>query len=126
MTIRRVISVLRALAFGVLLVATVGSGGCAKDNPRAHVLSLEGKVRAVDRKSDQIGTVTVTYYSEEHKQEMEGTGDVTPETEILIDGAVATLRDIREGDHVRGEVRVEKVDGKRKQTVIRIHVQRPR
>ncbi len=100
--------------------------GCAEDEPDSEVVSLVGKIDKIDRTSDETGQITVVYYSEKHGQDMEGIGTVTAETEIMINGALAKLKDLRAGDHVRGEVRVEKKGKQRTQTALKIHVDRPK
>ncbi len=114
-------SVLRIVALGCLVLP-----GCGEKESPPEVISLEGKVEKIERTTDTTGRLTVVYYSERHQQEVSGTGQVTPETEIMIDGAAATLKDLREGEHVRGEVRVEKKGGKKVQTVIKIQAERSR
>ena len=99
--------------------------GCAEDEPDSEVVSLVGKIDKIDRTSDETGQITVVYYSEKHGQDMVGIGTVTAETEIMINGALAKLTDLRAGDHVRGEVRVEKKGQQRTQTALKIHVDRP-
>ena len=101
-------------------------GGCGEKQQQAEIISLEGKVEKIERTSDNAGKITVAYFSEKQKQEMTGTAQVTKETEIMIDGAAAILKDLREGERVRGEVRVEKKGGKKIQTVLKIHVERPK
>ncbi len=107
------------IALAILLTC-----GCSKKESGPEVFTLEGKIEKIDRQSDTTGKITVIYYSEKQKQEMSGTGQVTKETEIMIDGAIATLKDLREGERVRGEVRVDKQDGKKTQTVLKIHAER--
>src|SRR3989304_1143574 len=87
-------------------------GGCGEKQQQAEIISLEGKVEKIERTSDNTGKITVVYISDKQKQEMTGTAQVTKETEIMIDGAAATLKDLREGERVRGDVRVEKKGGK--------------
>ena len=70
--------------------------------------------------------VKLAFFSEKQKQEITGTAQVTKETEIMIDGAAATFKDLREGERIRGEVRVEKKGVKKVQTVLKIHVERPK
>ena len=41
-----------------------------------------------------------------------------------VGGAVAKLSDIREGERIRGEVRIEKKGGVKTQIVLKIHVER--
>ena len=101
-------------------------GGCGEKQQQAEIISLEGKVEKIERTSDTTGRITVLYYSEKQKQEMPGTAQVVKETEIMIDGAAATLKDLHEGDHVRGEVRGDKQAGKKVQTILKIRVDRPK
>ncbi len=108
-----------------LICLLVGSG-CRENEPDFEVVTLEGKVEKIDLKSDEIGKISVLYYSEKQQRDMIGVGLVTAETEIMINGAVAKLRDLREGDRVRGEVRVEKKRGHKKQIALKIYVDRPK
>jgi len=89
------------------------------------VITLEGKIEQIDRTTDETGEITVLYYSEKHKQDMLGAGLVTRETEIMINGAMAKLKDLREGDRVRGEVRVEGKGKQKRQIALKIYVDRP-
>lgn len=100
--------------------------GCKEKDSGVDIMTLEGRIEKIDRTSDDTGRVTVVYYSERHGQDMPGAGDVTSETEILINGAAARLADLRVGDRARGEVRVEKKGEPRVQTALKIHVDRPR
>jgi|GEM_PF-864094 len=96
--------------------------GCREKVQEPKVVPLEGKVAKIDTNRNQI---TLRYYNEKHKREMTDTGEVAEETEILINGALATLADIRVGEHVRGQVRVEGKGEQRKLTALRIVVERP-
>ena len=118
----------RPLRHGVVFLASFPllCGGCGEKEQQAEIITLEGKVAKIDRTSDTTGKITVLYFSEKQKQDMTGTAQVTKETEIMIDGAAATLKDLREGDHVRGEVRVDKRGGKKVQTIVKMHVDRPK
>ena len=107
-------------------MVVVGCPGCGEKEPQAEIISLEGKVEKIERTSDTTGKITVAYFSEKQKVEVIGTGQVTKETEIMIDGAAATLKDLREGERVRGDVRVEKKGGKKVQSVLKIQVDRPK
>lgn len=100
--------------------------GCSKNEESAKVQSLQGKVEKLVVNSDGTGQITVLFFSEKQNQEVAGTGMITADTEILINGAVAKLSDIREGEHVRGEVRIEKKGSVKIQIVLKIHVERPK
>ena len=118
----------RPLCHNVILLAWLPMlcGGCGEKEQQAEIITLGGKVAKIDRTSDTTGKITVLYFSEKQKQDVTGMAQVVKETEIIIDGAAATLKDLREGDHVRGEVRVDKQGGKRVQTVVKAHVDRPK
>lgn len=111
-------------AWGLWALSLLLASGCRNDKPGFEVIALEGKIETIDIRSDGTGEISVLYYSEKQKEEIIGTGLVTPETEILINGAVARLADLREGDRVRGQVRVEKKGKERKQIALKIYVDR--
>jgi len=100
--------------------------GCRKNEDRVSVQTLNGKVDKIVAKSDGTGEITVIYFSERHNQEVRGTGKITKDTEIIINGAIAKLSDIREGERVRGEVQVKKQGDKKVQTILRIYIDRPK
>lgn len=112
--------VMAAALSGVLF----GPAGCRKDEPSFEVLSLEGRIEKVDVATDGTGSVSVLYYNEKQKQDVIGVGVVTPETEIMINGALGKLSDLRAGDRIRGEVRVEGKGADRKQIAIKIRIDR--
>jgi hypothetical protein len=98
--------------------------GCRKQDPGFEIITLEGTIERIKQTGEDSGEITVVYYSEKHKQDMAGTGLVTRETEIMINGAIASLKDLREGDRVRGEVRIEKKGSERNQVAMKINVTR--
>ena len=106
---------------GVLLIP-----GCRKQDPGYEVMTLEGTVEKIELTSDETGEISVSYYSEKHGQEVVGTGRVTRETEIIVNGVVAKLKDLHEGERIRGEVRIEKKGGKKQQIVLKVYVDRPK
>lgn len=115
----------RPLVLILMVFLPVLGGGCGEKQQQAEIISLEGKVEKIERTSDTTGKITVAFFSEKQKQEVTGTAQVTKETEIMIDGAAAILKDLHDGDQVRGEVRVEK-GAKKVQTVLKIKVERPK
>lgn len=110
--------------FLLLTATTMVCGGCKKKDPDFDVISLEGKVEKIELSDTGTGFITLVYFSEKHGQEMVGKGKVTAETEILINGAAAKLSDVRVGDRVRGEVRVDKAGDEKKQTALKIYIDR--
>lgn len=109
-----------ALIASVLLAIV----GCKGKTQAPEIVSLEGKVEKVKLSPGGGGQISIAYYSEKRGQEVIGTGLVTSETEIMINGAVATLADIRVGEQVRGQARVETSGGERKQIALKIYVDR--
>jgi hypothetical protein len=108
----------------IVTVLFLACPSCREEKPNFEIISLDGKIEKIDRASDETGEITVSYYSEKQKAEVVGVGLVSKSTEIMINGAIAALKDIREGERVRGEVRVEKKGGERVQTVLKIYVTR--
>lgn len=109
----------------VCVASLLTSGGCRRNEPAFEVLSLQGKIEKLDVNSDETGEITLLYYSEKQGRDIIGAGLVTRETEIMINGAIAKLSDLREGDRVRGEVRLERKRGEKIQTALKIYVDRP-
>lgn len=100
------------------------AGGCRPDERGPEVLSLEGKIERLEVNADGTGEISVLYYSDKKQADIIGTAQVTKETEIMINGATATLADLRDGDVVRGDVRVEGKGSEKKQVALKIHVER--
>ncbi len=107
-----------------VMVCLLVAGGCSDKDSSVDVVTLEGKVDKIERTTATTGTLTVLYRSEKHGQDMVGIGEITSETEILIDGTLATLADVREGERIRGEVRIDKVNGQERKTVMKLHIER--
>ena len=112
--------------FPLMLLAVITCGGCSDDTDRFKVIPLEGRIEKITLKPDGTGAITVRYYSDKHRQEVVGEGRVAKETEILINGVVANLKDLREGDRIRGQVRVEKKRGLSERIALKIIVHRPK
>lgn len=113
-----------SLALTCVLTTLILLGGCNKNEESFKVQSLQGKVERIEINPDGTGKITVLYFSEKDHQEITGTGLVTKETEILINGSVAALTDIREGERIRGEVRIVKKGEERIQVALKIYIDR--
>lgn len=114
-----------ALVAGLAIGGALAPIGCKEREHPPETVALEGKIEKVEPSTDG-GRITVSYYSEKQKQTVVGVGTVTKETEIMINGAVSTLGDLKEGDRIRGQVRVDKSGDKKTQTVLKITVDRPK
>ena len=112
----------RVVRLGLFIVPLLA--GCQPSDEESKSVRLEGSVEKIKINADGTGEITVLYRSEKQKEEVAGTALVTRETEIMISGAAATLRDVHEGERIRGDVRVDKKEGKRVFTALKIHVDR--
>ena len=110
----------------VVLTCAVFLGGCKRGEESPKLQSLKGKVEKIEVNADGTGKITIIYFSQKQDQEITGTGLVTKETEILINGAVSSLSDIKEGERVRGEVRIVKNGEARTQVALKIYIDRPK
>jgi hypothetical protein len=119
------VAVSKTLVFAVVLGLLLSlEAGCREKKPETEIIQLEGKVEKVIPHPDGTGEIVVRYYSKKHKQEVEGTGLVTAETEILVNGQPAKLSDLKPGETVSGEVRIERGSKGKRLVALKIHVDR--
>jgi hypothetical protein len=97
--------------------------GCRKAEEEFSIVPLEGTIESIRPASDGAGEITVVY-TDRHGREGRGTGRVTPETDIMINGAAGKLKYLRVGERVRGEVRIRRRGQDRDPIALRIHVER--
>jgi hypothetical protein len=88
-----IVLVLGLLCGGVWLLP-----GCAEEAPNRKCRVLEGTAEKIDLKT---GQVSMNYFSKKRNEELAVEGRVTDETEVLINGRLARLEDIRPQEHVR-------------------------
>ncbi|MHC5109212.1 MAG: hypothetical protein ACYTHJ_04970 [Planctomycetota bacterium] len=101
--------------------------GCKENKPEVEVLTLNNaKIEKINLKTETTGTLQVSFYSEKHRQDIVDEGEVTGETEILIDGAQATLKQLRVGERISGEVRIERKGKEKRRLAVRIVADRPK
>lgn len=106
-----------AAAGATLLTVT----GCPENRESTTVIELVGTVEKIDRNNRRVEVKT---FIEKHGQYQTFTVHVTDETEILINGSLATLADVREGERAEGRVRVTKEDDKRVFTALAVNIER--
>ena len=109
------------MLLGIMLA--LATFGCREKSPSSEVIPLEGRVENVDTVAR---TITATYRSPKRDEDIVGTAEVTPETEILVNGVISTLADVKVGDRIRGEVRVEGHGEQKKMFILKINVERPK
>jgi predicted lipase len=118
-------NVIRAFEMGrcLVVVAVALGGGCSRAKQSSQVVTMEGRVEKISLTSDATGEIAVLYRNKE-KQEIIGTATVTNESEVMINGVLGKLADIKEGERIRGEVVVTRNGDKRTQRVLKIYVDR--
>jgi hypothetical protein len=103
------------------IVAICGSPVGCQQRDKPKVIFLEGVVEKVDpvRKF-----AVVRFLSEKHGSEQTEAVLVTAETEILIDGALASLADVVVGEHAQGYVRETNYFEQTVYTALRVRISR--
>lgn len=97
------------------------TGGC-RDKPAAPTARvLDGVIEKVDLARQEM---TVRYYAERQKIERDQTVRINKATEVMINGVVARLEDVRVGERARGEVLIERTGDDVIYTAKRIEIQR--
>lgn len=87
-----------ALLLTPLLIVSIH--GCRKEDREPEIRSVEGVIQNLDLANSRI---TLRFYNERHKRYVTVTGQATPETEIEINGVIATLQDLRIGERITAE-----------------------
>jgi hypothetical protein len=109
-------------AFSALgLVALAMPLGCGKEPEQVTYEPIVGRVVDVDKGT---GTVRVEFYSLKHQEMRRQEGKLAPDAEILIDGAIGRMEDVRLGEEVRLEGRVERHGDEKRFVAIKVHVDR--
>lgn len=105
----------------ICAVALLFAVGCAEEDDTPKTLEMPGTIQKIDL---QKRTVEVMIYSEKQKAELPVTIELTDETEVMINGALAKFEDVRIGETAEGTVLVEKRDGKRHFVATRVKIER--
>lgn len=101
--------------------------GCGDDKPDpAKIIPItDGSVKHVKVNTDGTGEITVSYFNEKAGKKVEGKAVVDGTTKVIINGEAAKLGDVKVGEMVSGEVRMEKdASGQSKLTAVRIEIDR--
>lgn len=119
-TSRIVVRILGILA--LVLVVTPLLAGCGKKDEEPKVGTRSGRVASYDK---ETGIVQMKVFDPDSKQEVTVPGTLAPNVEVIINGAVATLDDVKIDDKVKVTGMKVKEDGKRKFIVKKVEVERP-
>jgi len=104
---------------GMVVLAAMIPAGCKEedDGPKTHY--VQGTIESIDLAN---GVARVRSYSEKHKQEM--FHEVTENTEVQINGAIAKLTDVKVGENAEGHITVIKEDNQRRLIADRVSIER--
>ncbi len=104
-----------ALASAICMFA-----GCSEEKKKSHIEEVTGTIENIGTRS-----VVVRTFSQKHNKELKFDVIVDPETEILINGSIASIKDLKVGETAFGSVRVEeKGDDKKVITAVKVRVER--
>jgi hypothetical protein len=104
-------------------IVTVWAGfGCQNqsDQPKAHI--LKGRVTKIDVSS---GIVTGKFWIEKQNDEIELSGKLAPDAEIIVNGRTASLEDVRIDDPVEVVGWEEKSNNERRLIAKKVEIERP-
>ena len=111
-----------ALGLFTLVIAAGGLvSGCGKDK-EVKYHKREGRVADINQ---ETGVFEGWFYSHKQKQEIKLSGRLDPNVEVLINGATATVADVRIDDKVKVTVREIKHDGQSEFVATKVEVIRP-
>lgn len=105
----------------LVLAAAMLLSGCTEEKRKSRELDVTGTVESVDLANR---TVEVSTFIEKLGSEQKFSVRVTPDTEILIDGALAKLEDVRVGERARGDISVETEGNKKVYVAIQVSIER--
>jgi hypothetical protein len=109
----------RMLTVGMVL-ATL-AGGCAEEDIETSIIEVEGTVMKIN---PNARTVTVRSYNKKNDREVEAVVEIGDETEIMINGSLAKLSDVKIGERARGNVRIIRQDEEKRFVALRVQVER--
>jgi len=104
-----------------LVVGLMGLAGCREARPEREHRTISGTVTSID---EATGTVSMSFYNKKKQMEMRVEGMVTPQTEIIINGQVSKLSDVKIGEQVTVTGYVEKDRSRAKIVATRVQIER--
>lgn len=105
----------------LLLAAVTAFPGCGKDEPEAEIKSQTGVIERIDREESRL---TLRFYNPKHDREDTVTGTINADTEIFINGVVSSLKDLREGERVTVQGRIQRQKGELEVLALKIQAER--
>ncbi len=107
------------------IIAVVG--GCIDEGSHRSVVSVDGHIASVDPAQGgggDMGQIGIAYQDDRGEGEIIKPAIVLRQTEIVINGVLSTLADLRAGDSMHGDFRVERNGNGKRYVALTIHVER--
>jgi len=108
--------------FTLVIAAGAVVSGCGKDKNEPKYHNRKGRVAAINQ---ETGVFEGWFYNRDQKREIKYPARLDPNVEVLINGATATVDDVRIDDKVMVTVREIKHDGESEFIAIKVEVIRP-
>ncbi|NOX59925.1 MAG: hypothetical protein GXP29_13860 [Planctomycetes bacterium] len=87
----------------LFVVAVCVLSGCSKEEKKPRIEEVTGTIERIDLSGRKV---VVRTFSQKHDKEITFNVVVNPETEILINGSIAKLEDLKIGETAFGSVRI--------------------
>ncbi len=114
----------RSTSVAILIVTAIACiPGCKPSEPEIEHRQITGTIKSKREQSPGHWLVRMDFVNKAGTT-MPVEGEVTPDTEILINGRVATMEDVRDGEHADVLGRIETTDQGRTITALKIKIAR--
>lgn len=107
---------------GIFAVSTILIAGCSKKDEKPKYRTLTGRVCSINK---ETRIVEMWWFEPTRKEEVKIAGILAPEAEILINGIVANLDDVKVDDQVKVTGKQVKEEGKKKLIAVKVEIERP-
>ncbi len=112
---------LSVLGMGLLVANLTWLPGCREQRSEPKISTIKGAAESID---EATGKVAMRFIQKKNKMEITVEGTVTPQTEILINGRIAKLGEIKIGEQVTVTGYEDKEKARKRFIATRIVVER--
>jgi uncharacterized protein YdbL (DUF1318 family) len=95
--------------------------GCREDKPQQRTVPVSGTIEKIDLAKR---TVEVSAYNEKTRREDQYTVHVTDDTEVLVNGSIARMEDVRVGERAEGTIKIVKENGSKRFVAVQVNIDR--
>ncbi len=111
-----------AAVVGIVCAGLIAIPGCQSRSTEREEMTVNGTALEID---EATGKVSMKYFSKKKQLEITVSGYVTPETEIIINGRLAKLNEVKIGEQVQVTGYIEKIGDTKRMVATRIEIERP-